>query len=250
MRYVSPAKLYRDAAGFLFRIDPQDPFQAAMMLGLFDRPTAWMMRRHTRPGTVAIDIGAHLGYFSLRLARLVGPAGAVHAFEPDPRLSWRLREHVQANALDATVTVNEIGLLDRPAEHQSLALSPQLGWAHVVGATRLSTETFSARMTTLDDYVKQADIDPATISVIKIDVEGAELAVLRGAQETLAATSAAVLVEHVPDRATAAGRDADELPAFLHELGFTAYVPMRKRARLVLTPGTKPTLGMDLLFLR
>jgi FkbM family methyltransferase len=249
-RYLSPAELYRDTAGFAFRIDPEDPFQAAMLLGLFDRQTGWMMRRYARPGTVAIDVGAHLGYFSLRLARLVGPTGAVHSFEPDPRLCPRLREHVQANALDGTVTVNEVGLLDRPVEGQPLLLRPQLGWASVVSPSGPGADRFSAQMITLDDYVKQADIDPVSISVIKIDVEGAELAVLKGGRETLAASSAAVLVEHVADRAAAAGQNKDAVPVFLEELGFKAYVPMRKRGRLALAPGTDPNVGIDVLFLR
>lgn len=247
---IDSTELYRDAAGFAFRIDSQDPFQAAMLLDLFDRQAGWLMARYARPGAVAIDVGAHLGYFTLRLARLVGPTGAVHAFEPDPRLYSRLCEHVRANGMDRTVTANEVGLLDRAQEAQPLALRPQLGWSSVVAVAGESSEMVSVGMTTLDSYVERSGIDPADIGFIKVDVEGAEDAVLRGAGATLAATSAAVLVEQVAERTEAAGHDAGAVAAFMHELGFSAFVPVRRRGQLVLAPGTVPAIGMDVLFLR
>jgi FkbM family methyltransferase len=232
---------YRSAEGMVMRVDPADPFQVAMLTGLFSRHAGWAMREHVRLGSVVIDVGAHIGYFTLFGAQLVGAAGEVHAFEPDPRLRPRIDEHVTMNELD-WVTVNQRALLDHSGE-VSLALPEQLGWANVTAAGGEA----SAIATTLDAYVHERRIDPAAISFVKIDVEGAEAAVINGGRSTLAAArTAAVLVEHPPGRAENAG----EIPSIMAGLGFSAYVPVRHGLGFRLQPGAVPRVGFDVLFLR
>lgn len=250
-RWLRSGRLYRGADDLLFAVDPADAFQAAMLLGLFNRQSNAIMRAYVPPGATAIDVGAHLGYFALRLARLVGPQGAVHAFEPDPRLSSRLREHAAVNGV-SWLTANDRGLFDRPLEGQTFLLPPILGWASVATApAEAETNSTSIDLTTLDLYVRERQIDPASIRFIKVDVEGSELAVLRGAEETLAAAPAAVLVEVVPDRSVAQGDDPDAIPALMAGLGFEAFAPVAVHGgRFRLVPGTGRELGQDVLFVK
>lgn len=232
---------YRSVDGMVMQVDRTDPFQVAMLTGLFDRHGTWMMREYVRPGSVLIDVGGHIGYFALLGAQLVGASGAVHTFEPDPRLRPRLKDHVRMNRLD-WVTVNERALLDHAGD-VSLALPDQLGWANVTAAGG----DVPATATTLDAYVRERGIDPAAISFVKIDVEGAEAAVINGGLATLAAArTAAVLVEHPPGRA----ENPDEIPSLMADLGFDPYVPVRHRLGFKLEPGAVPQVGFDVLFLR
>jgi FkbM family methyltransferase len=217
-RLLEPDRLYRSPGGYAFGLDPADAFQALMVTGLYDRELTRLVCRHARPGSVVIDGGAQLGYLTLRLARAVGPTGQVHAFEPDPRAAPKLREHVACNELP-WVSVSECGLLDRAGTFD-LALPAILGWASVIPGAWGAQETARVRMTTLDGYVSEHGIDPQRISLIKLDVEGAELDALRGAHDTLAATQAAVLVEYLPERMRHLGQDPEELFRLMRSSGF------------------------------
>ena len=61
--------------------------------GLYERFETDFVRRTLKPGQTFVDVGAHIGYYAALAAELVGPAGAVHAFEPCPELV-KLRRHV------------------------------------------------------------------------------------------------------------------------------------------------------------
>jgi FkbM family methyltransferase len=218
-RLLEPHRLYRTPGGYVFGIEPTDAFQALMVTALYDPQLTKIACRYARPGTAVIDGGAQLGYLTLRLARAVGPTGAVHAFEPDPRVAPTLGEHVRCNGL-SWVTVNECGLLDRPGTFE-LALPKVLGWASVIPGAWGAEESVRVPMTTLDGYLNDHRIDAEHISLIKLDLEGAEHDALRGARNTLAATRAAVLVEYLPERMRHLGQDPEELLELMRSSGFS-----------------------------
>jgi FkbM family methyltransferase len=209
-----------------------------------------IVREYVAEGAEVVDAGAHLGHLTLRLGRAVGPAGRVHAFECDPRLAGRLREHVALNALDH-VRVHELALLDRDDEEVTLHLTEQLGWSSVAGEMWDVTGQTTVRAVTLDRYAADAGIDPDRLGFVKVDVEGAELAALRGMRATLGATRAAVLVEYMPWRLEHAGEDPAELPALMASLGFESFSPrLSSRGALALEPGIEAAAGRDVLFLK
>jgi FkbM family methyltransferase len=248
-RLLEPGHAYRAVGGYAMEIDREDPFQAAMIVGLFDRHSLAVVRRYARPGSTVFDVGAHLGYFTMRFARWVGPRGAVHAFEPDPRLAPRVRRHVEINGL-TWVSVNECGILDTVSSAHQLALPDQLGWSSTVPGVWDATRAVPVPVTTLDAYVAEREIDPRAIGVIKLDVEGAEPEALRGAARTLRQKEAALLVEHIPGRVRALGRDPGAVPALLRGHGYTAHVPVRRRWGFGLDPGSDPVIGEDVLFVK
>lgn len=239
---------YRVADGFILTIDPEDHFQAMMAVGLFDPSVAQVLRRYSRPGSTVLEAGGHLGYFTLRLGRWVGPRGAVHSSEPDPRIHSRLREHVAANALD-WVTVNPSGLLDAPVEAE-ISLPDVLGWASIVPGAWGATQTARVQMTSIDAYVAERGIDPRQISLVKLDVEGAELDALHGAANTLAAGDPAVLVEYLPERIRLRGQEPEDLLSFMREHGYAPWVPRPRRRGFDLQAGTQTVHGDDVLFLK
>ena len=134
-------------------------------------------------GDVVLDIGANAGNYSLLFGLRVGPTGKVFAFEPAPEAFAGLTRHLELNGLENVVWPVAAALSDRPGEAHFLANGFQ-------GANRLlgrgervpSENTRRVPCLTVDDFCAARKITP---HFIKIDVEGFELAVLRGARRTI-----------------------------------------------------------------
>lgn len=159
--------------------------------GEYEAATLRFMRRVLPADAVVLDVGANIGALSLGFAALC-PAGAVHAFEPGAASSGHLRRNIAASGL-ANLRAHRLALSDRTGELEFACDPADAGAAHVA-AGGAGSETVPA--TTLDAWVAAAA--PARIDLIKIDVEGSEPAVLRGAAGTLARFRPALLVEVNP----------------------------------------------------
>lgn len=144
-------------------------------------------------GATAWDVGAHVGYHTLALASLVGPTGRVVAFEPNPHNLQRLRCHLKENSLLAGRVELHTEALSNVDGQQSFRYSPRFssrGYLDLHGppSDRFGRthyehyESMSIAVMRADSIVK-AGVSPP--SLIKIDVEGAELEVLEGAIELL-----------------------------------------------------------------
>jgi len=162
-----------------------------------------IMTHHVRPGTVAYDLGANYGMHTLLLARLAGPSGQIFAFEPDPEV---------LEALNGQITLNEF----HSVRTFPLAVSDRVGTAtfdrgdslavgHLVDSqSSAAGSKFEVQTTTLDEFVlKEGNPPPA---FIKIDIEGAESAALRGAAELIRLHRPVLMVElHNPTEDRACG---------------------------------------------
>jgi FkbM family methyltransferase len=173
---------YREVVGFLRLF--QGSFEDAEVKTLMDA---------ARSGRVAIDIGANVGIFTIPLARAVGTDGAVWAFEPLPENVDRLRANVRDNEL------TNVRVVAAAASDTDGALSFQVAGDSAYGSTR---EVFSDWRTGRSLTVPGVRLDSEWracgmphVSVIKIDVEGAELAALRGAQAVIRRCRPVLLVE-------------------------------------------------------
>lgn len=146
-----------------------------------------------QPGWTVVDIGAHVGVFAARQAR----RGAhVYAFEPNPDCYRRLRRTIAANGLDHKVHTFPVAV---GAAAGTGTMKVPAGWTQsgkvVVGAS--SDAAPSVAIIALDDIIPTLDI--SRIDLLKIDVEGAEVEVLRGATQTLPMVARVVLEYHTLD---------------------------------------------------
>lgn len=161
-------------------------------LGTYQRDVLHVMRRHVSSGMTAYDVGAHMGYFALVLAKLVGPGGRVFAFEPDPRNLEALRSNLVTNAI-ANVSVTPAAIADEAAE-VSFATFPFSSVSHIADSrTPSDARRITVTTITLDSFVYDKG-NPAP-GFIKIDVEGAEARVLHGATRVLREAAPVVTAE-------------------------------------------------------
>ena len=150
-------------------------------------------RAAARPGAVALDVGANVGAYALLFGAWARPGGRVFAFEPAPDAFDGLRRHVDLNGLGDVVRPIRAAVAERSGEAALLAD----GFS---GANRLSASSVRTAMVetvSVDDFCARERINP---TLMKIDVEGAELEVLRGARETIrrAGGALALFVEMHP----------------------------------------------------
>jgi FkbM family methyltransferase len=178
------------AAGLWMRLNPRTGGSA--FEGSGEPEVQRALQEHLLPGMNFYDIGANIGFFSLLAARLVGQDGHVTAFEADPEVAARLREHIARNKF-SRVVVEEKAVW---AEHGTVsflrtdpAVSPDRGLGRVVSGAR--TCTIQVQAVSLDDYTATC---PAP-DFLKCDVEGAELQVFRGAHRLLREKRPGILCE-------------------------------------------------------
>jgi FkbM family methyltransferase len=174
-------------------------------------------RHALAPGAVALDAGASVGSYALLFGQWVRPHGRVYAFEPAPDSREALERHIALNGIaDVVVPVGK-ALSDRAA-----TASFVLAGLHGISRLALAHEPASAivETTTIDEFCERERVRP---DLIKIDVEGAELAVLRGARETIRARRAdlALFVEFHPSLWPSMGVTRDAMAAELAALGLT-----------------------------
>ena len=150
--------------------------------------TTWLLA-HLGPGQVFLDVGANVGYYALLAAQLVGPRGRVVAFEPNAAVRTRLEDHVRWNRVGDIVSVAGVALSDAPAQTTDLFVPPRDEESGIASLDRTpALEARGARPVRvqsqrLDDWLETSSL--ARVSVMKIDVEGAEARVIEGMRRTL-----------------------------------------------------------------
>ena len=152
-----------------------------------------LISRHLRPGMTFIDVGANKGDFTLLAARLTGPSGRVISIEPAPENHSVLQRSIELNDY-ANITVLQVALSDRDGT-ADLQIGSTSG-SHTLSPEFNGSRAVSVPTRTLDAVV--ADNRLASVDMLKIDVQGFELAVLRGAAQTLTSNPRIVLLLDLP----------------------------------------------------
>ena len=185
--------------GVALRLDFNDYVQRGVFYGAYESQELNFTRRILRPGDVMIDVGAHVGIFSLVAARAVGSSGEVHAFEPLAFNYSRLEENVQRNRL-TNVHTNQVAVgaetgLTSLGLDPRVPVNPSSAWqaGYAVG---LAGDPVTTPLVSLDEYLA-SQLPGRTVRFIKIDVEGYEPRVLAGLRQILAEQRADVLLVEV-----------------------------------------------------
>lgn len=193
------------------------PTMLRRALGVFEVEKTKAISSLLNSGMTFVDVGTNKGYFALLAARIVGKTGLVISFEPEPTNCKWIRRSIELNGYN-NINLYQLALGDEN-EQTKLFLGKKSGWHSLRPSLPNSTGAFiEVQKRTLDSIVEE--IDHRRIDVIKIDVEGAEQDVLRGAFKTLSTNRSIVLFMDLHPQF---GIDLAEVYDFLKDLDFSVY---------------------------
>jgi FkbM family methyltransferase len=193
--------------------------------GQFESAEFAFVSRFVRPGMTVLDIGAHHGFYTLLLSKRVGLDGRVFAFEPSPRERGALLRHVRINRC-RNVSVDGLALGSEEGEASLFVVQgEQTGCNSLRSPARDVTGELNptpVHIVRLDDWLARRKIE--RVDFVKLDVEGGELGVLKGAKKLLERGPHPVILVEVQDIRTAPwGYPAKEILNYLSGWGYKWY---------------------------
>lgn len=207
-------------------VDPKkrkDIARAILHRGQYEPIETAVMRRYLKPGMTMLDVGANIGHYAMVAARMVGPDGAVVAFEPEPENFAALQANLALNGLTQARAENlalgaiegELTLYRDEANRGGHSLAP--------GNVQRAGQGTRVRVATLDAYV-DAHLPGRRVGFIKMDVQGAEAQVIAGARTMLLRDKPVLLMEFWPHGIRGMGGDPMALAADLLGMGYALQV--------------------------
>lgn len=180
-----------------FRLYTEDILSREIFVNDFERSERDFVWNFLKPGDVFFDVGANVGLFTVFAAKKVVPTGKVYAFEPVAAVREKLLFNVHLNHLERSISASSFALSD---DHRSLSMQvcedglsafSSLGQPIVSGASGYRVERVQCM--TLDHFFEDQKIN--RLDLMKIDVEGWESRVLKGAEKVLSLFSPVILIE-------------------------------------------------------
>jgi FkbM family methyltransferase len=176
--------------GLWIHLNPR--YEMEYLEGGYEAPVERILLSNLRPGTVFYDVGAHIGVFSLIAARNLGAQGSVFVFEPDPSNVRRITEHASRNQLDSMRIIpkavySTVGRL----RFQRANFQSSMNRGVLLEDAAAEISTIEVETITLDAIAREH----ALPSLIKIDVEGSEAAVLQGSEEIFRSAKPLIVCE-------------------------------------------------------
>jgi FkbM family methyltransferase len=215
---------------FRMRLRLEDNVQRWIYLGIYENEEIETCRRSIGPGATCVDLGANVGWFTLHFASWVGASGRVIACEADPNVAEDLRQNCRLNAFGNRVEILNTAVSDLPGTVRFMR-SPResSGWGSVLPQPgNQGGTTIDVPATTLDEILSSRGI--LDVAYLKIDVEGYEFAVLKGAALSLnAGIIRNILIEWVGTSHTMQGESLEEMDAVFRASG---YVPDEASGRV------------------
>ena len=189
-----------------------------LALGTYEVPIQNIFTQHLKAGDVFYDIGANVGFFTVIAAKLVGTTGKVYAFEPGQGNASSIRHNAQLN------NFTQVEVIEKAVSHSSgegQLLLAQYSGGHAL-ATADAPPDLAGEVTvdlvSIDDLIAQKKIQPPNF--VKVDVEGAELDVLKGMTETIKTYKPTIIYEVDDGDRTAYDRKYQELASFLQSFNY------------------------------
>ncbi len=234
-----------------FHTMPDDPFwfRLELLTQRHELETMAQLDQLVQPGMTMLDVGAHVGYYSYRYAKVIGANGRIFAFEPHPRTFNMLCQNVShldnvqpvPAALaekEGTAVLHDYLIMSASGSlhyDEDMVKLQQAQMSQADVAPRIGEEftpqTFTVQTMRADAFLAEQGIDQ--VDIIKMDIEGAEIEALRGLRQTIARSPGLKLVmEYNPAALTAFGHDP---VAALHEvlgLGFDQVQTIEPDGRL------------------
>ena len=180
-----------------------------------------IVKKYVHEGDIVIDIGAHVGYYTLLMAQLVGENGKVYSFEPDPVNFQLLKKSVEINGFENVVLIQKA--VSNITDKVKLFLGDDDSAINRIYDAKLgdTKESIDVESITIDEYFKEND---ELINFIKIDSEGSEVKIVNGMKQFLSRNKELVMMtEFFPFLIKKSGDEPNQYLKSLEKSGFSLY---------------------------
>jgi FkbM family methyltransferase len=211
---------------FYMLLTPSEHIQQQLFwYGYYEKDLGDMIKKCLKPGDVFLDIGANIGYFSL-LAANSEPTSKVISFEPAKDLFQKLEENISINTFKNITTLNvAVGEINEETE-LFISGSDNLGMSSFRQPGNYSGKKEKVKVVTIDSWFKTAGL--SKVDLIKLDIEGSELAALKGMQETLQNFKPLVIAEVNPETLASFNLTPGDIYSYLNKLNFDGFIISEK----------------------
>jgi len=227
--------VFPDRNGFQYIILPEEDIYSLYHNGYLGYPEIAeqeFCKKVLRPGMTVFDIGAHIGQFTLLFASLVGPSGRVFAFEPCDSTMRRLKAHILLNGFNNVIT-EKVAVYSINSSHVKLNIFPQrYSFWNTIGKPKMFSRDHPnqiepvdqevVRTVTINEYCRSRRIQ--ALDYLKVDVEGAELDVLKSCSGLLKRGAIRYIQFEVSQAMVKGmGRDGTEVFKLLKDFGYECH---------------------------
>jgi len=218
----------RTRYGVRFECDLNDKPAREIYYSGFELKDCRVLKRLVKRGSVAIDAGANIGYYSLLIAKWMDGEGAVHAFEPFPETAQRFERNLKLNPdLSPIVRLHRSALSDFTGKlSMSVPDQKNQGCNYLGGGGSNEVPVTSLDAFSEEERFKRVDL-------IKIDVEGSEVALLKGAEQTIRRFRPILMIEVNPSTLQRFGYASRDLIESIGRLGYRMHYASRWGLRLL-----------------
>lgn len=172
-----------------------------MLLENYEKNTVKFFKKSIKHGMTVLDIGAHIGYYTMIFSKLVGPKGKVYAFEPDLDNFLLLKENTKSFN---NVEVFRTAISDKEGKIDFYKIEDNTG-CHSIVLPSLKSEKITVDSSTLDAFLESKKIK--NVDFIKIDIEGGEPLAFRGMQKLISSSKTISIVSEFNPEAILQGRE-------------------------------------------
>ena len=204
---------------FLYPYQDTDVSLSLIVHGCWEKYETQVFRKIVKKDMVVVDIGAHIGYYTLIAAELVGLKGKVFAFEPDPDNYNLLVKNIKLNGYTNIISVKK-AISNKTGKAKLFMSSKNKSSSQLYHADSLR-ESIVVDVTTLDEFFKDYD---GKVNLIKVDIEGAEMAAFQGMANLIRKNDdLAIFTEFCPRTLRRTGSSPEEYLSKLEDMGFKIY---------------------------
>ena len=202
--------------------------QELLLSGTWEEFETNLFKNNIKPDDIVIDIGAHIGYYTLIAARLVGQKGKVYAFEPNPDTFQILKRNVKENGYKNVVLINK-AISDKDSEAK-LFLNKSNTGDHRLYDSKDNRKFVDVSTISLDSYFRDKN---KKINLIKMDIQGSEVKAFKGGLKTIRKNKYIKIITEIwPMGISLAGNTISQYLDMLANENFKYYEIDEKKKRL------------------
>jgi len=207
---------------FYMFLNPTEHIQQQLFwYGYYEKELGDLLNKIVKPGDVFLDLGANIGYFSLLVATN-SPSVKVISFEPVAGLFQNMNDNVCLNNIKNISTIN--AAVGETSEEKELFISgpDNLGMSSFHHPENYSGRKERVKVVALDDWFKTCGL--SKIDIIKLDIEGSELAALKGMKQLLEKQKPVLIVEMNPETLSMFNLKPSDICDYLKQLNFEGFL--------------------------